>query len=131
MMDKLRNFMYGRYGNNDPLNLALLIFGCLLTLFLSFFDVPFIRYLGLIPYIIAAARFLSKDIAKRQQENLKFLKISAPWRQFIIKKIKQFQDKDHKYYQCPQCHNTLRAPKGRGKIKISCPHCSKEFIKKT
>ncbi len=130
MLDKIRQFMYGRYGN-DQLNLALVIFGCVLTLFLSFFDVPFIRYLGLIPYIIAAVRMLSKDIPKRQQENLKFLKISAPWRQFIIKKVKQFQDKDHKYYQCPGCHNTLRVPKGRGKIKISCPHCGKEFIKKT
>lgn len=130
MMDKFRNFMYGRYGN-DQLNLALVIFGCVLTLFLSFFDIPFIRYIGLIPYILAACRMFSKNIAKRQQENLKFLKISAPWRQFIIKKARQFQDKDHKYYQCPQCHNTLRVPKGRGKIKISCPHCSTEFIKKT
>ncbi|MBQ7295522.1 MAG: hypothetical protein IJW86_04935 [Clostridia bacterium] len=130
MLDKLRKFMYGRYGN-DQLNLALVIFGCVLTLFLSFFDAAFIRYLGLIPYIVAACRMLSKNIAKRQQENLKFLKISAPWRQFIIKKVKQFQDKDHKYYQCPKCHNTLRVPKGRGKIKISCPHCSTEFIKKT
>ena len=130
MLDKIKQFMMGRYGN-DQLNLALMIFGCVLTFFLSLFDVPYLRYLGLIPYIIAVARMLSKDISKRQQENLKFLKLSAPWRQFIIKKVKQFQDKDHRYYQCPQCHQTLRVPKGRGKIKISCPHCSKEFIKKT
>ncbi len=130
MLDKIRQFMVGRYGN-DQLNLALLIFGCVLTFFLSLFDVPYVRYLGLIPYILAAVRMLSKDIGKRQQENLKFLKISAPWRQFIIKKFNQVQDKDHRYYQCPQCHNTLRVPKGRGKIKISCPHCGREFIKKT
>ena len=130
MLDKIKQFMMGRYGN-DQLNLALIIFGCVLTFFLSLFDVPYLRYLGLIPYIIAVVRMLSKDIGKRQQENLKFLKLSAPWRQFIIKKVKQFQDKDHRYYQCPQCHQTLRVPKGRGKIKISCPHCSKEFIKKT
>lgn len=130
MLDKIRRFFIGRYGN-DQLNLALIIFGCILTLFLSFFRNPFIRYIGLIPYIVALIRMLSKNIKKRQQENLKFLKISAPWRMFITKKYKQFQDKDHKYYRCPQCHNTLRVPKGRGKIKISCPHCSKEFIKKT
>ncbi len=130
MLDKIKQFMMGRYGN-DQLNLALMIFGCVLTFVLSLFDVPYVRYLGLIPYIIAVVRMLSKDIGKRQQENLKFLKLSAPWRQFIIKKVKQFQDKDHRYYQCPQCHQTLRVPKGRGKIKISCPHCSKEFIKKT
>lgn len=130
MLDKIKQFMTGRYGN-DQLNLALMIFGCVLTFFLSFFDVHFLRYLGLLPYIVAAVRMLSKDIVRRQQENMKFLRLSAPWRQFIIKKVKQFQDKDHRYYQCPQCHQTLRVPKGRGKIKISCPHCSKEFIKKT
>ena len=130
MLDKIRQFMVGRYGN-DQLNLALMIFGCVLTFILSFFHSPFIRYLALIPYILAAVRMLSKDIGKRQQENLKFLKVSAPWRNFIIKKVKQLQDKDHRYYQCPRCHNTLRVPKGRGKIKISCPYCSKEFIKKT
>ncbi len=130
MLDKIRQFMAGRYGN-DQLNLALVIFGCVLTFFLSFFDVPYVRYLGLIPYILAAVRMLSKDITRRQQENMKFLKISAPWRQFILKKVKQLQDKDHRYYQCPQCHQTLRVPKGRGKIKISCPFCNREFIKKT
>lgn len=129
-MDKFRKFMYGRYGN-DQLNLALVIFGCVVTLILSFVDIRLSRYLGLIPYGIALWRALSKNTAKRQQENLKFLKASAPWRNFIVKKVKQFQDKEHKYYACPQCHNTLRVPKGRGKIKISCPHCSKEFVRKT
>lgn len=130
MLDRIKQFMAGRYGN-DQLNLALMISGCVLTFFLSLFDIAYVRYLGLLPYILAAVRMLSKDITRRQQENLKFLKISAPWRQFIIKKVRQFQDKDHRYYQCPQCHQTLRVPKGRGKIKISCPFCNKEFVKKT
>ena len=130
MLDKIKQFMAGRYGN-DLLNFALMLFGCILTFFLSFFDVHYLRYLGLVPYIIAAARMLSKDIAKRQQENLKFLKFISPYQQLAIKKVKQFQDKDHRYYQCPSCRKTLRVPKGRGKIKISCPFCNKEFIKKT
>lgn len=130
MLDKLRRFFMGRYGI-DQLSLVLIIFGCLLTLFLSFFRNPFLRYIGLIPYIIVLCRALSRNIEKRQRANLKFLKITAPWRMFITKKYRQFQDKEHKYYRCPQCHETLRVPKGRGKIKISCPHCGKEFLRRT
>lgn len=130
MLDKLRRFFMGRYGV-DQLSIFLIICGCIITLCLSFFRNPFIRYLGLIPYIVALWRIFSKDISKRQQANLKFLKITAPWRMFITKKYKQYQDKGHKYYRCPQCHETLRVPKGRGKIKISCPHCGREFLKKT
>lgn len=130
MLEKIRKFMYGRYGN-DMLNFALLIVGCLVTSILPFVKVPYIHYLGLIPYIIVIYRTMSKNISARQRENIKFLQLIEPWKRFIIKKIRQFQDKEHRYYACPQCHNTLRVPKGRGKIKISCPHCKKEFIKKT
>ena len=130
MSDKIRQFMVGRYGN-DQLNLAIVLVGCMLTLILSFFDIAFIRYIGLIPYIIAAARFFSKDRTKRQQENMKFLKFIAPYQKIAVTKLTQLQDKEHRYYPCPQCRRTLRVPKGRGKIKISCPHCGREFIKKT
>ncbi len=133
MLDKFRQFMYGRYGINDALNIFLIIIGAVITLILSlfFYRTPFTRLIGLIPYGIAIFRILSKNYEARARENRKFLEISAPWRSFITKKINQFRDKEHKYYACPQCHRTLRVPKGRGKIKISCPHCSKEFFRKT
>lgn len=130
MMEKFRQFMYGRYGN-DLLNFALMIVGCVITAVLSFVKVPYIHYLGLIPYLAVIYRTLSKNIPARQRENAKFIELIQPWKKFIIKKVRQLQDKNHRYYACPQCHNTLRVPKGRGKIKISCPHCGKEFIRKT
>lgn len=130
MLEKLRKFMYGRYGN-DQLNFALLIFGCVLTAILSFIRVPYIHYIGLIPYVIVIFRTLSRNIPARQKENARFIRMTEPLKRFIVKKTRQFQDKDHKYYACPGCRNTLRVPKGRGKIKISCPHCSKEFVRKT
>lgn len=130
LMNKLRQFMMGRYGT-DALNMTLIISGAVLSFLLSLFRFRYSGLISLIPYGIAIFRMLSRNYAARSKENAKFLKISAPWRSFIMKKSRQFQDKDHKYYNCPKCHNTLRVPKGRGKIKISCPHCSKEFVKKT
>lgn len=129
-INKIRNFMIGRYGI-DTLNFALMIMGCVLTFILSLFRVKYGTFISLIPYAFAIYRMLSRDYAKRRAENERFVRLITPWKNFIRKKIAQFQDKDHKYYNCPQCHNTLRVPKGRGKIKISCPHCSKEFVKRT
>lgn len=130
IMEKFRQFMLGRYGN-DLLNTVLFTFGAVVSVICSLFRIPFGSLISLIPYGIAIYRMMSKNYTKRSEENRKFLEVSAPWRAFIMKKLQQFQDKDHRYYSCPKCHNTLRVPRYRGKIKISCPHCGKEFIKKT
>ncbi len=133
MLERLQRFMYGRYGN-DQLNLFLVICGCITTLLLTLFvprELYYLRSLGTVLYIVALVRSLSKNHEKRRRENAKFLEISKPWRAFIMKKMGQYQDKDHRYYNCPQCHRTLRVPKGRGKINITCPHCAKQFKKRT
>lgn len=130
MLDKIKRFFMDRYGL-DQLNLFLVICGCIITLCFSFTRNPYLKLIGVIPDLIFLFRALSKNVDKRQKENLKFLKLSAPIRLFVTKKYNQYQDKDHKYYRCPQCHETLRVPKGKGKIKISCPHCGREFVKKT
>ena len=130
IMEKIRQLMVGRYGN-DFLNAVLFIFGAVISVVCSLFRIPFGSLISFIPYGIALYRMLSKNYAKRSAENARFLELSKPWRDFLMKKFRQLQDKDHRYYSCPKCHNTLRVPKGRGKIKISCPHCNKEFIKRT
>ena len=130
IMEKIRQLMAGRYGN-DFLNATLFILGAVISVVCSLFRIPFGSLISFIPYGIALYRMLSKDYTKRSAENARFLELSKPWRDFLMKKFRQLQDKDHRYYSCPKCHNTLRVPKGRGKIKISCPHCNKEFIKRT
>lgn len=131
MMNRLRNFLAGRYAVNDQLNIALLIFGCILTFIFSILRIRYVHFISWIPFIVVMWRMLSKNIAKRQQENQKFLTFSEPWRKFLMKKFGQWQDSEHKYYNCPGCSRTLRVPKNRGKIKISCPHCGREFTKRT
>ena len=41
------------------------------------------------------------------------------------------QRSTYRFYKCPQCKQTVRVPKGRGKICITCPKCKTEFIKKS
>ena len=131
-MNKIRQwfrwFMTGRYGT-DKLNMALLI--CALVLcFLPTVIMLFGLVLPLLNLVLALAsyaltgiaifRCFSRNTYKRYNENRKFL--------LLIDRIK---DRDHRYYTCPKCRQTVRVPKGKGKISITCPKCREKFIKKT
>ena len=130
MMDKFRQFMVGRYGI-DMLNIALIVTGCVLTFVLSFIRTPYYRLIGFLPYAFMIFRAVSKNHAARMKENEVFLKYYTPAAEYCKKKYRQYQDKAHKYYECPTCKKVLRVPSGRGKIEISCPYCNTKFKKNT
>ncbi len=122
--------MYGRYGT-DKFNVFLLILG----LFMSFAgNLSRFRLIILIPYIIygyAIFRMLSKNYVARRKENDAFLKIWNPIVKWFRFQKRKFDDrKTYTYFKCPNCHQQLRAPKGRGKIQVTCQNCRKQFVKK-
>ncbi len=121
----------GRYGN-DALNMALVTFGVLL-LFVEW--ITRWRWLGLFILLILGVsyfRMFSRNIPARYAENQKFMQWFGPMLQKLRNTMARFADRKlHKYYKCPNCHQRLRVPKGRGKINITCPHCHTQFVKKT
>lgn len=70
-------------------------------------------------------RMLSKKLDQRQAENRAFVNWKRQLRQ------RWDQRKTHRFYRCPNCKTTLRVPKGKGKINITCRSCGHKFIKKT
>lgn len=127
----LRNFMMGRYGA-DQLNMALLILALILTLLSSITGWAIFSTIGTVLLIWSIFRMYSRNISARYQENMKFL----PYWQKMTAQLnfmkQQWRDrKTYRYYKCPQCKQVLRVPKGRGKIRISCPKCKAELIRKT
>jgi len=130
-MNWLRKFMIGRYGP-DQLSMALLFLSLLLSIVLFFFPSTVLSYILYIPFIVFLYRALSKNIARRREENNKFIKIWKPIASWFNKKQYKLKDsKTHRYYSCPSCKQSVRVPKGKGKIRITCPKCKIEFIKKT
>jgi hypothetical protein len=125
--------MYGRYGA-DKLNVFLAIFLVFLGI-VSIFVWGYVRLaVQIIEFIIFALflfRFLSRDISRRRTENDKFVKISAPIEKIFKLRFKQLSDKDYKYFKCPKCSASLRVPKRRGNITVTCPVCRNKFDKKT
>ena len=122
--DWFRNFMLGRYGS-DKLNVALLVSGIVLMLLGSILG-KFTTWAGvftLLSYLVliwCMFRMYSRNIDARRRENAAFLNF-----------FNHIKDKEHRYYHCPKCHQTVRVPRGRGKINIRCPKCGEQFIKTT
>ncbi len=117
--DKLRRFMYGRYGS-DQLGMFLLLLGVVLALLGSFTRLYWLGFLAYIPLVLAIFRMYSRNIYKRRGENQRFMRLFGPLR-----------DRQHRYYACPRCRQRIRVPRGKGKIRITCPKCGERFEKKT
>ena len=116
-------FMQGRYGL-DRLNSVLLWVSlglAVLSVIIGFVPVrlglTFFAY-GLMG--VAIFRALSHNTYKRYREN----------RWFLLQ-LDRIKDRNHKYYTCPKCRQSVRVPKGKGKIAITCPRCKEKFVKKT
>jgi len=130
-MNGLRRFMYGRYGF-DHLTQFLLWCAIIVTLIGTLSRINALVYLSYIFIIYAVFRVLSKNINRRTQENFKYMGMINPIKNFLRKmKLTISGTKTHRYYRCPKCKQTIRIPKGKGKICITCPKCSTEFIKRT
>ncbi len=129
----MRRFMYGRYGV-DQLNIFLLIAAVILNLIALLLsgigragNSAICAILGMLVNVVSYGlliwylfRFLSRNLEKRILENRRFLTRKA-----------RLLDRQHRYYRCPNCKQTVRVPRGRGKICIKCPKCSEKFIRKS
>lgn len=60
----------------------------------------------------------------------KFQQVAEQAQKMAAQAKTRAQDKDHKYYACPKCGQTVRVPKGAGKIRVTCPKCGEKFEKK-
>ncbi len=128
---KFRQFMVGRYGF-DEVSVAIIGLGCLLTLLSNFRGLWFLYPIALVVMGIALWRMLSKNISKRSDERIKFLQLTEKPREefkFLSNKLRDY--KTHKYFKCKNCGATLRIPKGKGKINVTCPKCRFKVQKKT
>lgn len=118
-----RRFMTGRYGT-DRLNMVILCTGLFASLLSSFLGGSFAGVIfwfasyGLMGWAIF--RSLSKNINRRYQENRRF--------KLMLDRVK---DRNNRYFICPKCRQTVRVPRGKGKIAITCPRCRERFERRT
>lgn len=127
IMQWLRRFMYGRYGT-DSLNRFLSVVS-LILLFLSMITRWTAFYLpALLLMLYTLFRSLSRNSYQRGRENQVYLQMKGKVTPVFTKiKTRYRQRKTHSFFKCQSCHTTLRVPKGRGRVKITCPKCKLSF----
>ena len=135
MRDWFRRFMQGRYGVDHFSHF-------LVTLaFLLMFIQLFIRHdvfklivsvLVVIILIYSYYRTFSRNHYQRYRENEWYLRHHNRVKCFFSRERNNMQQrKTHRIFRCPSCGQSIRVPKGKGKIAITCPMCKTEFIKKS
>lgn len=131
MKEKFQRFMQGRYGA-DELSKAQNVVALILLVLSVFTRLGIFYWLAIALIIYETWRMFSKNISKRYQENQQYLNYRYKLTVKIDRYKKRFQQrKIYRFYKCPQCKQTVRVPKGRGRICITCPKCRTEFVKKS
>ena len=133
MREKFMRFMIGRYGVDEfSKTMAFtVVFLSLLRLFLTGWASFIFSIISLLLVVFVIYRTFSKNINRRVMENHKFLSKTNKLRSFIRFTKTRYNDrKTYRYIKCPNCKNYSRVPKGKGKIKITCRVCKKQFDKK-
>ncbi len=158
MWDRFRykfiQFMQGRYGADK---FGQFLSGVILVLIVleMFLRMPVLWWISLLLLVYMYFRMFSRNIAKRYQENQKYLAITSKLRSsgfgrsvgaFFEKLGEHIRRLSYKaasageqrkrnagfhIYKCPQCGQKIRIPKGKGKIMVRCPKCGKEFKKRS
>lgn len=126
----LSRFMAGRYGG-DQLNLFLIALYLILYVIFLFTRLLVFELLGTVLLVVSLFRSLSRNLDHRRGENARFMQIVRPvWRKWTGFRAR-VQDKEHRYFKCPNCGQMMRVPKGKGRITVHCRACGAAFEEKS
>ena len=134
---KFQQFMIGRYGIDKLWSVLLIFFFVIILLANAFYKVSKITYyaieiMAFVLVVFAIFRVFSKNIEARRAENAKWLKFENSVKGFFKFQNDKFkQRKTHKFVKCKGCKKTLRLPRHKGKINVTCPHCHAQFVVNT
>ena len=134
MRNWLQKVMTGRYGV-DEFN-RFLNTTALITLVLSMLSKGLFSLMAWLVAILALVfsyiRMFSRNTYKRRAENNAYLTLRYNMtRNLSGVKQRMQQKKYYRFYKCPKCGITTRVPKGKGKIRITCPKCGESFVRKS
>ena len=90
-----------------------------------------LEILALFLIVLSLYRALSRNLERRRGENARFLQAVRPvlrrWNAFRART----QDREHRYFKCPNCGQQMRVPRGKGRITVHCRSCGAVFEEKS
>lgn len=120
-------FMYGRYGV-DNLCRAMCVLMCVIAVLNIFIRSYLLYTLNTVLLIFLVFRMFSKNIAKRTEENQKYLKLRGKITAEIKLVKMRFRDRNVcRYRKCPVCGAVMKLPIKKGSHTVVCRNCTHEF----
>ena len=158
---KIEEFFSGRHGSDQlsfAMSLAGLVLVVCSPAFENDDVHMLLSAVGLALIIWSVFRVLSRDDARRTKENEAFMSLfsrrtkeneafmslfrrtPSPERRHKAELRRQEKErkrrlkeklKTHEMFYCPKCKAACFVPRGKGKVRITCPKCGEKFIGKT
>ncbi len=126
----LPGWMRGRYGVDQlgrVTSTASLV--CLLLTLVP--RLGFLLYVGVALLALSYWRMLSRNVAGRYRENATYLAyLGRLRRRWDRVKARTAGRRTHHFLRCSGCGAEMKVPRGKGKVRITCPSCKTQFVRK-
>lgn len=128
---RMAQWMMGRYGV-DSFMRALVVFACVLIVINFFVNSGIISTLSFAIMIYALFRCYSKNIPARRRELEAFERVMKKPKAWWRLTNKRYENRHTTiYFKCKGCGAMLNIPKGKGKLRVTCPKCGTVVEKKS
>ncbi len=120
---RMAQWMVGRYGF-DELMQALMIVACALIVVNFFAHSGILSTLSLALMVYAIFRCYSRNLQARRRELDVYQRAMAKPKAWWRLTNKRYENrKTTLYFKCKGCGAVLNVPRGKGKMRITCPKC--------
>lgn len=124
---KLAEWLRGRQGPDDlaifSTNLAVVI-----LLVNIFARVSWLGWVALALVVYAMFRIQSRNLGARARENERFLHALGPARPWLQNPAAAWRElRTYKHVRCTSCRQKVRVPRGKGRLRVTCPSCHTKF----
>jgi len=126
----LQRFFYGRRGM-DQLGIAIYVGGLVLYIVSLIFQLGILNLVSTALWFYGIFRMFSRNITKRNQENVWFLNLYNPKKAAVRQAVNRFKNRRvYLYFRCPKCHSWLKLPRNIGEKTVTCGKCGEKIRKK-
>ena len=124
---KMMEWLQGRQGPDDlavfSMNLAIVV--VVVNLFAR---VSWLGWVALVLIAYSMFRIQSKNLGSRARETEAFLKALGPARPWVQNPRAAWAElRAYKHVRCASCKQRVRVPRGKGKLRVTCPRCKTKF----
>ena len=124
---KVAEWLRGRQGPDDLavfcVNLAIVV-----LLVNAFLRTSWLGWAALLLVAYSVFRIQSKNLGARARENEAFLKALGPARPWLQNPRAAWGElRTYKHVRCGSCRQRVRVPRGKGRLRVTCPKCGSKF----